>query len=85
MATVSVRGFHGRDAELALIQGGLERLAEGTETVVVVEGASGMGKSRLLAEVADIAHSLGVRTGSGAAKQKTSLISVASEDKGRKK
>ena len=78
MATVSVRGFHGRDAELALIEGELERLAEGAERVLVVEGAAGMGKSRLLSEGVDIARGLGVRTGSSAADPSESTVEIAS-------
>ena len=58
--------IHGRDAELGVIRGELERLLyDGTEAAVVVEGAAGMGKSRLLAEVAAIARSLGVRVDQG--------------------
>jgi dethiobiotin synthetase len=64
MSTSHAREFHGRDAELALIRAELERLSEGAEAVVVVEGAAGMGKSRLLAEVSTIARSLGIRVGS---------------------
>jgi len=60
MSTRPAREFHGRDAELALIRAELERLSEGAEAVVVVEGAAGMGKSRLLAEVSTIARSLGI-------------------------
>ena len=60
--------IHGRDAELTVIRSELERLLDqGTEAAVVVEGAAGMGKSRLLAEVASIARSLGIRVGRSAA------------------
>ena len=52
MSTSPAREFHGRDVELALIRAELERLSNGAEAVVVVEGAAGMGKSRLLEEVA---------------------------------
>src|SRR5580704_9465484 len=77
MPTVPVREFHGRDAELALIRRELERLSAGAEAVVVVEGAAGMGKSRLLAEVAAIARSLGVRVGSSAADPGETVVEVA--------
>jgi predicted ATPase len=77
MASVSVRGFHGRDAELALIQGELERLNEGAEAVLVVEGAAGMGKSRLLSEVADVARGLGIRTGCSAADPSETTVELA--------
>jgi hypothetical protein len=50
MSTSPAREFHGRDAELALIRAELERLSDGAQAVVIVEGAAGMGKSRLLAE-----------------------------------
>src|SRR5689334_6162719 len=77
MATVSVRGFHGREAELALIRGALEGLAEGAETVVIIEGAAGMGKSRLLSEAVEIARGLGVRTGTGAADPSETTVELA--------
>ena len=44
MPTVPAREFHGRDDELALIRGELERLADGAEAVVVVEGAARHGQ-----------------------------------------
>jgi DNA-binding CsgD family transcriptional regulator/tetratricopeptide (TPR) repeat protein len=77
MATVSAREFHGRDAELALIRDALGRLSDGVEAVVIVEGASGMGKSRLLTEVAAIARSLGIRVGSRAADPSETAVDVA--------
>jgi DNA-binding CsgD family transcriptional regulator len=79
MATVSAREFHGRDAELALIRREFrERLAEGTETVVIVEGTAGIGKSRLLAEVAALARSLGIRVGTSAADPSETVVELAS-------
>src|SRR2546423_7367798 len=77
MQTVPVREFHGRDAELALVRRELERLADGAEAVVVVEGAAGMGKSRLLAEVAAIARSLGIRVGASAADPSETAVELA--------
>jgi DNA-binding CsgD family transcriptional regulator len=77
MPTVPAREFHGRDAELALIRSELERLSDGTESVVVVDGAAGMGKSRLLAEVAAIARSLGIRVGSSAADPSETMVELA--------
>ena len=77
MPTVPAREFQGRDAELALIRNELERLSDGTESVVVVDGAAGMGKSRLLAEVAAIARSLGIRVGSSAADPSEAVVEVA--------
>src|SRR6478736_5686434 len=77
MPTVPAREFHGRDAELALVRGELDRLADGAEAVVVVEGAAGMGKSRLLAEVAAIARSLGIRVGRSAADPSEKVVELA--------
>src|SRR5258707_15587774 len=77
MPTVPAREFHGRDGELALIRAELERLSEGAEAVVVVEGAAGMGKSRLLAEVAAIARGLGIRVGRSAADPGETVVELA--------
>src|SRR6476646_9860907 len=77
MSTIPARDFHGRDAELALIRAELERLSDGTEAVIVVEGAAGMGKSRLLAEVSTIARSLGIRVGSSAADPSETVVELA--------
>src|SRR6478672_3553743 len=77
MSTIPAGDFHGRDAELALIRAELERLSDGTEAVVVVEGAAGMGKSRLLAEVTTIARSLGIRVGTSAADPSETVVELA--------
>src|SRR5207244_8611318 len=44
---------------------------------VVVEGAGGMGKSRLLAEVSAIARGLGIRVGSSAAEPSETMVELA--------
>src|SRR5207244_4898484 len=77
MSTSPAREFHGRDADLALIRAELERLSDGTEAVVVVGGAAGRGKSRLLAEVGAIARSLGIRAGSSAADPSEAVVELA--------
>src|SRR5882757_5389080 len=77
MQTVPVREFHGRDAELALVRGELDRLSDGAEAVVVVEGAAGMGKSRMLAELATVARSLGIRVGRSAADPSETMVELA--------
>jgi predicted ATPase len=77
MSTSPARELHGRDAELALIRGELERLSGGAEAVLIVEGAAGMGKSRLLAEVSTIARSLGIRVGSSAAEPSETVVELA--------
>jgi DNA-binding CsgD family transcriptional regulator/tetratricopeptide (TPR) repeat protein len=60
-----------------MIRDALERLGEGAEAVVIVEGAAGMGKSRLLAEVAGIAHALGIRAGVHAADPSETSVEMA--------
>jgi DNA-binding CsgD family transcriptional regulator/tetratricopeptide (TPR) repeat protein len=77
MSTSLAPGVHGRETELALIRRELERLADGAEAVILVEGAAGMGKSRLLAEVAAIARNLGVKTGSSAADPSETVVELA--------
>src|SRR4029077_15782150 len=77
MSTSPAREFHGRDAELAQIRAELERLSDGAEAVVVVQGAAGMGKSRLLAEVATMARSLGIRVGRSAADPSETVVELA--------
>src|ERR1700757_2520701 len=77
MSTSPALELHGRDAELALIRAELERLSDGAEAVIVVEGAAGMGKSRLLAEVAAIARSLGIRVGRSAADPSETVVELA--------
>ena len=77
MSTNPARELHGRDAELAQIRAELERLSDGAEAVLIVEGAAGMGKSRLLAEVSTIARSLGIRVGSSAADPSETVVELA--------
>jgi DNA-binding CsgD family transcriptional regulator len=76
--TVSRRHFRGRESELALIRREFDdHLANGTESVVIVEGPAGIGKSRLLAEVASLARSLGVRVGTSAADPNETVVDLA--------
>ena len=77
MSRVPSREFHGRDAELALIRAELERLSDGMEAVVIIEGAAGMGKSRLLAEVSMIARRDGIRVGWSAADPSETVVELA--------
>lgn len=77
MLTSPARDFHGRDAELALIQGELERVSAGAEAIVIVEGGAGMGKSRLLAEVSTIARGLGFGVGTSAADPSETVVELA--------
>ena len=71
------RSLRGRDAEVARIRDELERLADGTGAVVIVEGAAGMGKSRLVSEAARMGGRLGLTVGSAAAEPGESLVELA--------
>jgi predicted ATPase len=53
---VSSPSFVGRAAELAALRGALERAETGVPGVALVAGESGVGKSRLLAELAAVAR-----------------------------
>jgi DNA-binding CsgD family transcriptional regulator len=77
MSTTPVRELHGREPDLALIRDELERLAEGNEVAVVIEGPAGMGKSRLLDEVTVVARSLGIRVGRSAADPSATMVELA--------
>ncbi|ROO85371.1 regulatory LuxR family protein [Actinocorallia herbida] len=57
---LSSRPLRGRAAELALIDARLAALAAGSGGVVVVEGAPGAGKTRLLAEISRRAGAAGI-------------------------
>ncbi len=43
-----------RERELSVLRGALDRLLEGRGSMLMVEGAAGVGKTRLLAEAADL-------------------------------
>jgi DNA-binding CsgD family transcriptional regulator/tetratricopeptide (TPR) repeat protein len=58
--------LRGRDSERAVLGRLVAAAADGAGGIVIVEGAAGIGKSRLLAEAAQIATSLGVQTAAGA-------------------
>jgi predicted ATPase len=57
--------LRGRDPELALISERISGALGGRGAVVVVEGRAGLGKTRLLAEAAEIAQNMGLTVGSG--------------------
>jgi len=67
----------GRDGELTLIGEHLDRLLSGVGTVVVIEGRAGMGKSRLLAEVARMAGRLSMSVGRGVADPGDRIVQLA--------
>ncbi len=57
--------LRGREAELTVLGQHLDQLLSGIGSVVLVEGGAGMGKSRLLGEVAGMARRLSIRVGCG--------------------
>ena len=57
----------GRTAERAVLRGRLEALLRGEGGLLVVEGEAGIGKSCLVAELSDLAASLGIEHLAGAA------------------
>jgi predicted ATPase len=69
--------MYGRDAALSQVKEELARLARGRGAVMVVQGGPGMGKSRMLAEIAHIGHGLGLRIGSAAAEPGGSVVELA--------
>jgi DNA-binding CsgD family transcriptional regulator/tetratricopeptide (TPR) repeat protein len=74
---VDLPELRGRHAELAALGRLLDRIRSGMGGVVVLEGAPGMGKSRLLNEAADRARQASMRVGIGAAVQGNSAVELA--------
>jgi DNA-binding CsgD family transcriptional regulator len=60
-----------------MIAGVLERVRSGVGGVVIIEGAAGLGKTRLLAEARATARTLSFRTGLGAAEPGHSSVQLA--------
>ncbi|HEY3946034.1 MAG TPA: AAA family ATPase [Solirubrobacteraceae bacterium] len=71
------RTIRGRDAELGVLGELLDRVRSGSGAVLLIEGAAGMGKSRLIAEGEKMAHRLGFLVGSGAAEPSESVAELA--------
>ena len=67
----------GHDAELTVLGEQLDQLLSGVGTVVLVEGGAGMGKSRLLAEVAAMAGRLSIRVGCGTADPADTVVQLS--------
>jgi DNA-binding CsgD family transcriptional regulator len=74
---VPVQTVRGRDAELAGLGQHLDQLLSGIGSVVLVEGGAGMGKSRLLNEVAGMSERLAIRVGSGVADPANTVAPLA--------
>jgi len=73
--TTPVRG---RDAELEALGGAVEDAQRGTGSVIVLEGAAGIGKSRLLDEVVQTAGRAGLVTAVAAPDELDDLAPLAS-------
>lgn len=71
------RTIRGRDAELGVLGELLDRVRSGSGAVLLIEGAAGMGKSRLVAEGEKMAHRLGFPVGIGAAEPSESVAELA--------
>ncbi len=69
--------FRGRDAELTVLGQHLDELLAGVGSVVLVEGGAGMGKSRLLGEVAGMARRLSIGVGSGVADPGDTVVQLS--------
>jgi predicted ATPase len=67
----------GRDAELTVLGQHLDQLLSGIGSVVLVEGGAGMGKSRLLGEVAAMARRLSIRVGCGVADPADTVVQLS--------
>src|SRR5580693_4181585 len=74
---VPAQPVRGRDAELSALRRHLDQVLSGTGTVVLVEGGAGLGKSRLLAEVAAMARGLAIRVGVGVADPGDSMVQLS--------
>ncbi len=67
----------GRGDDLATIGRHLDQLLSGIGWVIVVEGAAGLGKSRLLQEAVTMARRLSIKVGSGAADPGDNVVQLA--------
>ena len=67
----------GREVELTALAAHLDQLRSGIGTVALIEGGAGMGKSRLLDEVATMARRLSIRVGSGAAEPCDTVVQLS--------
>ena len=77
LASAFSPAIRGRDAELGALGELLGRVRSGSGAVLVIEGAAGMGKSRLLAEGERMAHRLGFPVGIGAAEPSEAVAELA--------
>jgi DNA-binding CsgD family transcriptional regulator len=69
--------LRGRDSEVAALAAHLDQLRAGAGTVALIEGGAGMGKSRLLKEIATIARGMEIRVGNGVADAGESVVQLS--------
>jgi hypothetical protein len=69
--------IRGRDAELGVLGEQLDRVRSGSGAILLIEGAAGMGKSRLIGEGVRMAHRLSLPFGIGAAEPSESVAELA--------
>src|SRR5277367_12784 len=75
--TGSSSPVRGRDEQLDMVTGFLEHVRTGAGGVTIIEGAAGLGKTRLLAAARATARALSFRTGLGAAEPGHSSVGLA--------
>jgi len=75
--TLVLPPIRGRDADLALIGQRLEDVSAGRGGVMLVEGAPGFGKTRVLLETAHRAARLAIRCGHGLADPLDQIVDLA--------
>jgi AAA ATPase-like protein len=68
--------IRGRDAELEVLGEQLDRVRSGSGAVLLIEGAAGMGKSRLIGEGVRMAHRLSLPVGIAAAEPSESVAEL---------
>ena len=77
MAALPSLPIRGRDAQLAVIDERLEQARDGIGSVVVIEGGSGLGKTRLLQAAWITAEGMAFRAGRGMADPIDSVVELA--------
>ena len=75
--TGSSSPVRGRDEQLEMVTGFLEHVRTGAGGITIIEGAAGLGKTRLLAAARATAGTLSFRTGLGAAEPGHSSVELA--------
>lgn len=73
----NVSPIRGRDEQLHVINGFLERVRTGIGAVAIIEGAAGLGKTRMLTTARTTARELSFRTGFGTAEPGHSPVKMA--------